>query len=61
MGLDKETALLLAALAFMGFGLYGLLKGELSYGPENGPDRLLVGGKARLISAVLIGPAPPLS
>jgi hypothetical protein len=57
MGLDKGTASLIGALAVTGVGLYSLLKGELTYGPENGSsedDRLLVGGKARIVSVVLI-------
>ena len=54
MGIDLETGRVVCALAFVGFGLYGLFKGELGYGPENGPDHLLIGNKARLVSSLLV-------
>jgi hypothetical protein len=57
MGLDKEAVLLIAPLVVIGMGLYGLVKGELTYGPDNGDpedDRVLVGGSARFVSAVLV-------
>ncbi len=57
MNANNESTTLLFALLIFAFGGYGLLKGSLTFGPENGDssdDRDLSGTRARLVSLSII-------
>jgi hypothetical protein len=55
MEISRDFAALLVAVVSIGIGAYGIVKGEIAFGGEGSDsDRLLMGSRARIVSAGLV-------